>query len=58
MDGSSVHMLSEVGSEPGGRRTVNDVVVNGDGEVDDIPHFDPVADRTGLFAESADDHHE
>lgn len=43
-DGSGVHELSEVGGEPGGGRAVDDVVVDGDGEVEDVSHLDAVAD--------------
>src|SRR5664279_729272 len=52
--GSGVHEPSEVGSEPGGGRAVDDVVVDGDGEVQDVSHFDAVPDRAGTFGESAD----
>ena len=45
---------SEVGGEAGSGCTVDDVVVDRDGEVKDVSYLDAVADGAGPFAESAD----
>jgi threonine dehydrogenase-like Zn-dependent dehydrogenase len=39
-----VQDLSQVGREPGGRAAVDDVVVDGQCQVEDVSHFDVVAD--------------
>jgi SAM-dependent methyltransferase len=53
--GSGLHEQSELGGEPGGGRAVDDVVVDGEGEVEDVPHCDSVTDSAWTFADSTDD---
>jgi hypothetical protein len=49
-DGSGVDEPSEVGGEADSGCTVDDVVVDRDGEVKDVSHLDAVADGAGTFA--------
>jgi hypothetical protein len=49
-----VHDASKLSGEPSGRRAVDDIVVNRDGEVENVTQFDAVADRAGMRGESAD----
>src|SRR4051812_35549859 len=52
-----LHPLPQVGAEPGGRCAVDDVVVDGDGEVEDVADDDFVAERSRPPAQPADHDH-
>jgi hypothetical protein len=43
-----VHEPSGVRGEPGSRHAVYGVVVDGEGEVEDISHFDAISDRVDV----------
>src|SRR5262249_33629922 len=47
--------LSEFSAEPCSRRAVNHVVVDGEGEIQDVPHLDLSVEEARLRADTADD---
>ena len=53
-----LHRASKVGAEAGGGGTVDDVVVDGHREVQDVPHDDLVADDPWAPARATQDHHQ
>src|SRR5919112_6506341 len=53
--GRALHPVSEIGAEAGGGGTVDDVVIDGHGEIEDVPHGDLVTDDAGAPAQASDD---
>ena len=57
-DGGAFDEFPELGTEPGGGRAVDDVVVDGQREIENVPDLDVITDDARLPGEPADDHFE